>query len=647
MPVCRVGGIVHMQRILVGSPVRQKSAILTEFLDSLLGLDTGGIALDYFFVDDNDQPASSELLRRFRPRGRVNVVKGASVGPTYEKTEQTHLWREELIWRVAAYKDQMINVARREQYDGLFLIDSDLVLHPQTLRQLVRAQVDIISEIFWTKWQPDVPELPQVWVSDQYTMHVANRQERLTQDEIGRRQQVFLNRLRLPGVYEVGGLGALTLISSRALQAGVSFKEIRNVSMWGEDRHFCIRAAALGLKLYVDTHYPAFHIYRDTDLARLPEFKAAHAIKQHEIEALYDLSEALELWGTTHYETYAGEQHLDRFVGAQRVRLATQAESMVAATRAGQGVSRFYWLWGRARATNDLSGAVEVEGAALQAGRDHGQDYGDHMSVKARMVPGEGRWLVADVDYQSRQEAPAPIPFVRKTRGNKVTLSMLVRNEADRYLRRVLEHAASYVDSAVIVDDGSTDNSVQVCREALQGIPHQIVTLAQSQFHREHQLRRKQWELTVATRPDWILNLDADERFEDRIRTEIRSVINQDQFDMVGFRLYDMWDEEHYREDQYWQAHQIYRPFLVRYVPGMSDEWQETDQHCGRFPKSIAMLSSVGSQVRLQHYGWANPVDRRRKYDRYMQLDPDAKHGVLGQYHSILDPTPRLVRWEA
>ena len=31
--------------------------------------------------------------------------------------------------------------------------------------------------------------------------------------------------------------------------------------MFGEDRHFCIRAAALGLSLYVDTHYPAYHIY--------------------------------------------------------------------------------------------------------------------------------------------------------------------------------------------------------------------------------------------------------------------------------------------------------------------------------------------------------------------------------------------------
>jgi len=82
-----------------------------------------------------------------------------------------------------------------------------------------------------------------------------------------------LNQLKVPGVYTVGGLGACTLISKRAIQAGVNFKEIYNISFMGEDRHFCIRAVALGFELFVDTHYPAFHIYRLSDLDGLAEFK--------------------------------------------------------------------------------------------------------------------------------------------------------------------------------------------------------------------------------------------------------------------------------------------------------------------------------------------------------------------------------------
>ncbi|MCY9515398.1 hypothetical protein [Paenibacillus apiarius] len=56
------------------------------------------------------------------------------------------------------------------------------------------------------------------------------------------------------------------MISRQAVRAGVSFAEIRNVSFWGEDRHFCIRAAALGFPLFVDTRRPAYHIYRASDL---------------------------------------------------------------------------------------------------------------------------------------------------------------------------------------------------------------------------------------------------------------------------------------------------------------------------------------------------------------------------------------------
>ncbi|RBN36101.1 glycosyl transferase, partial [Priestia megaterium] len=63
-----------------------------------------------------------------------------------------------------------------------------------------------------------------------------------------------------------------TLISQKALQKGINFSKISNLTFWGEDRHFCIRAAALGLSLYVDTHYPAYHIYRDTDIKGGQEF---------------------------------------------------------------------------------------------------------------------------------------------------------------------------------------------------------------------------------------------------------------------------------------------------------------------------------------------------------------------------------------
>lgn len=262
------------KRVLIGSPIHQKPKILEEFLLSLKQLKRDTSYVDYLFIDDNELKESSELLDSFleEDNERVKIWKSEQIDP-YHCTEKDHAWNDKLIQKVAHFKNRMIEKAKELAYDFLFLVDSDLVMNPNTLEQLISREKDIISEIFWTRWQPEIPELPQVWVADQYTLYHVKKGEELSDVEKAIRQFVFLQQLRKPGVYEVGGLGACTLISKKALEAGVNFNEIKNVSFIGEDRHFCIRAQVLGFSLYVDSHYPAYHIYRETDLNGVEEFR--------------------------------------------------------------------------------------------------------------------------------------------------------------------------------------------------------------------------------------------------------------------------------------------------------------------------------------------------------------------------------------
>lgn len=644
-----------MQRILVGSPIRQGPRVLQEFLRSLLELDKTGLTVDFFFVDDNDQPDSSALLQAFAPGGRVFRLQGRPGGSAYLKNEQTHLWKEELIWKVAGYKDTIIEFAKSEGYDGLLFVDSDLVLHPATLRHLVGLGVDLVSEVFWTKWTPDQPELPQVWLTDHYTLVQMGRGERITQAEAQRRQDDWVAMLRRPGLYEVGGLGALTLISARAMAAGVSFREIRNLSFWGEDRHFCIRAAALGLKMWVDTHYPALHLYRAEDLAKVPAFRQTFEQVREEQEALAACKATLERWGSSHWALPLGVDA--GFVPALAQALADQAAGLqegsgavldpngiTQAPPSPGAVSRAHVLW--AVPTQAAPGRVRIDGLLRQVGVENGQPYHDENRLVATLIRQGAHWLVADVGFEPVESTAQPVPFYRKTRENRMTLSMVVRNEADRFLRQVLTNAAQFVDEAVILDDGSTDGTAALCAELLQGIPYQIVQLPASLFKEEHKLRRLQWELTVATRPDWILNLDADELCEDRLALAIRSLIDQDEVDLIGLSLYDMWNETHYRADALWTAHQRSWPFLVRWNPNMSDEWRLADHHCGRWPIAADGLRAKGAPLRVKHLGWSRPADRQAKYERYMANDPEGRFGSLAQYQSILDPTPNLVPWE-
>jgi hypothetical protein len=263
-----------MRSVLIGSPVHQQPEILNEFLTSLLELNQEDVMIEYRFIDDNEIETSRTLLTAFANQTPgVFINKCTKEQETYQRNEFTHYWKESQIWKVAHMKDQIIDYARENNFDYLFLVDSDLVLHPYTLQQLIKSNKDIISNIFWTKWQPNASELPQVWLQDMYTLYEKQRNETLTDEEINQRTNHFLTKLRIPGVYEVGGLGACTLISKHALQTGVKFAEIPNLSFWGEDRHFSIRATSLGLTLHVDTHYPSFHIYRFSDLSGLPAYK--------------------------------------------------------------------------------------------------------------------------------------------------------------------------------------------------------------------------------------------------------------------------------------------------------------------------------------------------------------------------------------
>lgn len=499
------------KRILVGSPVHQKPEILKEFLSSLEHLNRTGISIDYMFVDDNIDKCSTNLLHDFSPDNSfVYCIIGNEIGQ-YTCDDETHYWNDHLMLKVANYKNKIIDFALEKDYDYLFFVDSDLVLHPNLIEHLMSFNKEIVSEIFWSSWHTGAPELPNVWLFDEYDFVAKSSNE--NEDKIANAK--FLNMLKIPGLYQVGGLGACTLINRTALEKGVNFKPIKNLTIHGEDRFFCIRAAVLDIDLFVDTHYPAYHIYRDSELS---------------------------------------------------------------------GVSHF---------------------------------------IKCCKL---------DNDFKRSY----------KTSGNKITLSMIVKNEGSRYLKQVLQSLCGHIDEAVIIDDGSTDNTIQICKDIFKDITLHIIQNKKSMFFNEVGLRQIQWDETIKTNPDWILSLDADEILEESFWEEKQKILDDTSYDIYAFRLYDMWDDISYREDKYWNAHNTYRPFLIRYQMDFPYKFNQIPQHCERFPINIFSHPKANIDFRIKHLGWATEKDRLEKKERYSILDPDAIYGIKEQYDSIMDKHPSL-----
>ena len=261
-----------MEKVLIASPVNQHPMILEQFAVSLLNLDTREVNPSFLFIDDNPQKESSAILLRLARQLRGEIHSGMSPPDDY-RGEVKHRWTSGRIFKVANFRNSILTYARENNFDALLMVDSDLMLHPRTLSHLMEQQKDIISEIYWTSWIPGGQPFPQVWLWDNYTQYTPDDEAIPNLKTMNQRIKVFHDQLHQPGIYKVGGLGGCTLMGRAVLESPVSFSKVPNLSFLGEDRHFCVRASVYGFELFVDTCYPAVHLYRLSELPQWEDIK--------------------------------------------------------------------------------------------------------------------------------------------------------------------------------------------------------------------------------------------------------------------------------------------------------------------------------------------------------------------------------------
>ena len=232
-----------MIKILHFSPVKKPPEILKLHLESLENLNKDEFDLTFSFFDDNENPESSELLHKFISSNKNSILFNFDF-LNFLTYKGSNRWAPELYSRITVIKNRVIESFLNGNYDMLFLTDSDLILHPQTLNNLILKKKDFCSTIFWTHFEGTPTYTPNAWFSKPKGF-----------------DPLDLKKFKEDGTYPVDFTGACTLLSRKILQDGVSFTKIPNLHYLGEDKHFCIRAAVMGYQAFVDTKYPAFHVY--------------------------------------------------------------------------------------------------------------------------------------------------------------------------------------------------------------------------------------------------------------------------------------------------------------------------------------------------------------------------------------------------
>ncbi|MCK8817060.1 glycosyltransferase family 2 protein [Natroniella sulfidigena] len=229
---------------------------------------------------------------------------------------------------------------------------------------------------------------------------------------------------------------------------------------------------------------------------------------------------------------------------------------------------------------------------------------------------------------------------------NKLVAMMPVYNEADRYLEQTLEQLTRWVDEIVILDDASTDETANICQQ------YPKVHLFKNEtrlFNQDETIvRSKLWELAVQRNPDWLLAIDADEIFSDRIIDEVGYYINQETYQAISFRLFDFWkSEEFYRVDGAWNPwHRPGSVFLARYHPEWDASWPDNVIHTGRWPLEYRNLKQIyHSDIRIKHFGWANAEDHHQKFLFYSQKDLE-QYGKVQPHTKSVMALPNKVKLE-
>ena len=229
----------------------------------------------------------------------------------------------------------------------------------------------------------------------------------------------------------------------------------------------------------------------------------------------------------------------------------------------------------------------------------------------------------------------------------KLTAVYRIAN-CEQYLRESLDQTSKFADEIICLVARSSDSTEQIARS------YPKVTLVEVWNEPEHPFNEqaeRNWLLQAAIGrgADWIISIDGDEVYEDKLVENVRTYMEPSNPEVMGYwcNWRTIWDKEDgvekYRYDGIFGGFQNYRFFKV--IDGMQINPNRNiyNHHCGSAPfiptENIAWLN-----VRVKHLGYDTPEQRKRKHEFYRKADPRPVTADVGNadYHHLIDKNVSL-----
>ena len=208
----------------------------------------------------------------------------------------------------------------------------------------------------------------------------------------------------------------------------------------------------------------------------------------------------------------------------------------------------------------------------------------------------------------------------------KIVVMYRIKNE-ERWIGKSLEAVSDICEEIVILDNGSTDDTVKICKGFDKVVDiHQQIGLSFDETRDKNTLL----DMARKRKPDLILTLDGDEIIQKHARDilfEELTILYPDS-PVYEFQLLNIWDTPNqYRYDGVYSN--LWYKKLIRISRQSKDlHFQQTNfpgnSHCPAIPQNaVGWDSPVRSRMKIFHYGYYDEKLRQQKYNFYNNLDPN------------------------
>ena len=222
----------------------------------------------------------------------------------------------------------------------------------------------------------------------------------------------------------------------------------------------------------------------------------------------------------------------------------------------------------------------------------------------------------------------------------KIVGTYRVKNE-ERFLEKSLKSVMDICSEIVVLDDNSTDKTVEICSSF-----DKVVDIQTQSNVMLNEVRDRNFLLQMALKrnPDFILSVDGDEIFMQNaaeiLFEELDVIYNTN--NVFEFQFLTCWDNaDQIRFDgifgNYWQK----RLFKTKNQPSnlvFKNTANFGNLHCGSVPKdTIGFNDPIRSDVKIFHMASIDQTLRQQKYKYYTKIDANSnlndgyKHMISGE----------------